>query len=85
MMPDEKKKEAAKKDAPKKDDSKKGPAKPEVKPAPPFPGWELDAPKQVAECKHGAGLLGCWFDPTGKWLYTSGQDNVISCRLIPIL
>ena len=78
MIPVDTTKDTAKKDAAKKDDSKKGPAKPEEKPKPPFPGWELDAPKQIAECKHGAGLLGCWFDPSGKWLYTSGQDNVIS-------
>lgn len=70
------------KDKPKgKDDSKKAPAKPEEKPKPPpppYPGWELDTLKPPVDFKHGTPLSGLWFDPSGKWLYTTGTDALIS-------
>lgn len=77
---DDKKKVDDKKKA--KEEVKKAPPKSEEKPKPPpppYPGWELDKLNPPVEFKHGSPLSGCWFDPAGKWLYTTGTDSLI-CR-----
>jgi WD40 repeat protein len=75
-----KKKDDPKKDALKKDDPKKAAPKAEEKPKPPpppYPGWELDTLKTPVELKQGTPMSGCWFDPSGKWLFTTGIDSFI--------
>ena len=63
-----------------KDAKKEAPKTPEVvKPSPPpvFPGLDPAAARQVKEFKHTSALLACRYEPAGKFLFTSGQDNTL--------
>jgi len=63
-----------------KDAKKEAPKTPEVvKPSPPpvFPGLDPAAARQAKEFKHTSALLACRYEPSGKFLFTSGQDNTL--------
>ncbi len=59
-----------KKDAPK-------PVEPAKPVAPSFPGFDPVATRLSKEFKHTSALLACRYEPSGKFLFTSGQDNTL--------
>ena len=43
----------------------------------PLPPFDPTAARLERELKHGKPLIGCRFDPTGRFLFVSSQDDTV--------